>query len=100
MDPALILLLGLAVILVLQFSRFSRQRREVRDVQSSLAVGRKVLTASGMLGTVAALTDDTVTLASEDGHRTEWVRGSVVRVVPDQPAAETPGDEQPPTPTT
>ena len=50
MDPALILLAGLAVILLLQFSRVSRQRREVRETQSALAVGRRVLTAAGMIG--------------------------------------------------
>jgi preprotein translocase subunit YajC len=92
-DPALILLLGLAVILVLQFTRISRQRREVRETQLALEVGRKVLTAAGMIGTVVEVAEDTVVLQGEDGHRTRWVRGSVVRVVPDESSA--PAPEQP-----
>ncbi|WP_336923176.1 preprotein translocase subunit YajC [Aquipuribacter sp. SD81] len=93
MDPALILLAGLALILILQFSRVSRQRREVRATQDSLAVGREVLTAAGMIGTVAAVTEDTVTLVGEDGQRTRWVKGSVVRVLPVPDAA---GDDATP----
>jgi preprotein translocase subunit YajC len=97
-EPALILLAGLAFILILQFSRISRQRREVRDTQASLDVGREVLTAAGMIGTVAEVTEDTVTLVSEDGHRTRWVKASVVRIMPSAQADSPGADDNPDAP--
>lgn len=88
MDPALLLVAGLAVILLLQFSRVRRQQREVRATQSAVAVGAEVLTASGMVGTVVEATGATVVLAGEDGQRTRWVTAAVVRVLgPDDPAS-------------
>lgn len=81
MDPALLLVAGLAFILLLQFSRVRRQQREVRATQAALEVGAEVLTASGMIATVVDVTGATVILAGEDGHRTRWVSGAVVRVL-------------------
>ena len=83
MDPAILLVAGLAVILLLQFTRVRRQQREVRATQSALEVGAEVLTASGMVGTVVESTGATVVLAGEDGQRTRWVTGAVVRVLVD-----------------
>ena len=83
MDPALLLVAGLAIILLLQFSRVRRQQREVRATQAAVEVGAEVLTASGMIGTVVETTGATVTLAGADGSLTRWVTGAVVRVLPD-----------------
>ena len=69
MDPALLLVAGLAIILLLQFSRVRRQQREVRATQAAVEVGAEVLTASGMIGTVVETTGATVTLAGADGSR-------------------------------
>ena len=88
MDPALLLVAGLAVILLLQFSRVRRQQREVKATQSAVAVGAEVLTAAGMVGTVVEADGATVVLAGEDGQRTRWVTAAVVRVLgPDDPAS-------------
>lgn len=88
MDPALLLVAGLAVILLLQFSRVRRQQRQVRETQTGIEVGAEVLTAAGMVGTVVAADDATVTLQGEDGHRTRWVRAAIVRVLSaDEPAS-------------
>ena len=83
MDPAILLVVGLAVILLLQFMRVRRQQRDVRATRSALEVGAEVLTASGMVGTVVETAGATVVLAGEDGQRTRWVTGAVVRVLPD-----------------
>lgn len=83
MDPALLLLAGLAVILLLQFRRARTQQRRVRETQDGLEVGRRVLTAAGMIGTVVEIGDEEVTLASETGDHTLWVRTAVVRVLPE-----------------
>lgn len=88
MDPALLLLLALAVVLVLQFTRVRRQQRAVRDTQSGIEVGVEVLTSAGMVGTISEMDDVTVTLLGLDGSRTRWVRAAVVKVVsPDEPAS-------------
>lgn len=84
MDPlSLLLLVGVAGLLLLQVSRVRRQQREVQAVQAGMTVGAEVLTAAGMVATVSALDESTVTLRSADGHETRWVRGAVVRVVPE-----------------
>lgn len=83
MDPALLLVAGLAVILLLQFNRVRRQQRDVRATQAAIEVGAEVLTAAGMIGTVVETGRGTVTLRSEDGQRTRWVTGAVVRVLPE-----------------
>jgi preprotein translocase subunit YajC len=87
-DPALLLVAGLAVILLLQFSRVRRQQRQVRETQAGIEVGAEVLTAAGMVGTVVVADDATVTLQAEDGTRTRWVRAAIVRVITaDEPAS-------------
>ncbi len=83
MDPALLLVAGLAVILLLQFSRVRRQQREIKNTQSGIEVGAEVLTAAGMVATVVSEDAATVTLRSEDGHTSRWLRGAVVRVLAD-----------------
>lgn len=87
MDPALLLVAGLAIILLLQFSRVRRQQRDIKATQASIEVGAEVLTAAGMVGTVLAVGDATVTLQGIDGHTTRWIRGAVVRVLPDSDPA-------------
>jgi len=82
-DPATLLIAGLAVILLLQIRRVRRQQRDVRATRSALEVGAEVLTASGMIGTVVEAAGATIVLAGEDGQRTRWVAGAVVRVLPD-----------------
>jgi len=83
-DPLSLLLVGgLVLILVLQFNRVRKQQREARDTRSALEVGSEVLTAAGMVATVATVDEATVTLRGADGHLTRWVKGAVVRVLPD-----------------
>ena len=83
MDPALLLVAGLAVILLLQFSRVRRQQRDSKATQAGIEVGAEVLTAAGMVGTVVSFDDATVTLRGEDAHTSRWVRAAVVRVLAD-----------------
>lgn len=83
MDPALLLVAGLAVILLLQFNRVRRQQRDVRTTQAAIEVGAEVLTAAGMIGTVVETSGSTVTLRGEDGQRTRWLAAAVVRVLPE-----------------
>ncbi|TNM64467.1 preprotein translocase subunit YajC [Streptomyces sp. NP160] len=83
---ALILLLPIALLLFL-ILRGRKQQRAVSDLQSTLAVGQRVMTASGLYGTVVELGDTTVDLETSPGVRLTWARAAVARVV-DTPGAD------------
>ncbi|MEH3075958.1 MAG: preprotein translocase subunit YajC [Quadrisphaera sp.] len=86
---ALILLLPIALLLFL-ILRGRKQQRSVADLQSSLAVGQRVMTASGLYGTVLEVTDTTVDLEPSPGVRMTWARAAVARVV-DAPVKDADG---------
>lgn len=86
---ALILLLPIALLLFL-ILRGRKQQRSVSDLQSSLAVGQRVMTASGLYGTVVEVSDTTVDLEPSPGVRMTWARAAVARVV--DPVVASPAD--------
>ena len=63
-----------------------RQRREREQLLSALKKGDRVVTTSGMHGTVTGLNEHTVTLRVADQVKLEFDRGSVGRVV--EPSAD------------
>jgi preprotein translocase subunit YajC len=84
----------LPLLLVLLFVPFimatRRQRRQVaqmQQLQSSLAVGDRVMTTSGLQATVVAFGEDTIDLEIAPGVVTTWMR-QVVRERLTEPAAE------------
>lgn len=80
-DPSL-LFLGLMFVLVFMvFQRGRGQRRELAQVQSSLAPGIEVMTASGLMATVIAVEDDVVTLETAPGQHSRWDRRAVARII-------------------
>jgi preprotein translocase subunit YajC len=88
--PVLILLLF--VPLLLSFRKQRRQFAEMQQLQSSLGVGDRVLTTSGMHATIVATDDDTVDLEIAPGVITTWVR-QAVRERLDDDLDETGADE-------
>lgn len=84
MDPVSLLLVGgLVLILVMQFSRVRKQQQAVKQTQAGLEVGVDVLTAAGLVATVVSVDEATITLRGPDGNLSRWVKGAVVRVLPD-----------------
>jgi preprotein translocase subunit YajC len=78
----LIVLALLAVAFYMFILRPQRMRqRKAQQQQRELSVGAKVMTASGMYATVAAIEDDAVLLEVAPGVTTRWARGAVGRVV-------------------
>ena len=70
------------IIIMGAFLYFSsrRQRKLVQatiDLQESLQVGERVITTSGLEGTIAALGDDTVDLEIAPGVVTRWIKLAV-----------------------
>ena len=99
MDPLflpLLFLVVLAVPLILNARRQKRALAEAQRLQSSLTNGDRVMTTSGLHGTVVDCTDETtVELEIAPGVRTTWLRAAIRERVTDSRASAplaTPGD--------
>lgn len=91
-----ILLLLVIIVWAVVTSGSRRQRQSVARFQDDLAVGEKVMTASGIFGSIAHLDDSRVGLEVASGVVIEVARQAVVRKVEDaEPAGEAhePGGE-------
>ena len=76
-----LLLLAFFVLVV----RPQRARlREAQQVRASLAVGQRVMTTSGLYGTLRGL-DDTVLLEVAPGVQVRWATGAIARVLDGAP---------------
>lgn len=80
MDPLFLLLLLIAV-LALSLINFRRQKRAMADaqrLQNSLTNGDRVLTTSGLHGTVVGSDDETtIDLEIAPGVNTKWLRVAI-----------------------
>ena len=91
----LILPLLLALLFVPLFLSFRKQRRaqtEMTQLQSSLGVGDRVMTTSGMYATIVEVREDGIDLELAPGVVTTWVRAAIRERVVDQ-ADETTDDD-------
>ncbi|QUH01571.1 preprotein translocase subunit YajC [Saccharopolyspora erythraea] len=73
--PLLIALL--AVPLFLQARKQKRAMQDQQKLQNSLAAGDRVMTTSGLFGTVVSTSDDAIELEIASGITTTWVRAAV-----------------------
>jgi preprotein translocase subunit YajC len=93
MDPLLLPLLFIAVLalpLILSSRRQKRAMAEAQRLQSSLTEGDRVMTTSGLQGTVVGSADDTtIDLEIAPGVRTTWLRAAIREKITedDEPAA-------------
>lgn len=85
-------LIGIALVFWLLVIRpQSRRQRELRDMQSSLEVGERVMLTSGVYGTLREVGDQTVGVEVADGVVITVARGAVGQVV-DRPLPGGPDD--------
>ncbi|MCI2420144.1 preprotein translocase subunit YajC [Saccharopolyspora sp. K220] len=94
--PLLIVLL--AVPLFLQARKQKRAVAEQQKLQNSITPGDRVMTTSGVFGTVVATSDDSIDLEIAPGMTTTWVRAAVREKVntDSAPAAESAEKEETP----
>jgi len=86
----LILPLLLVLFAGFMFMTARRQRRQVQEtqqMQSSLVPGDRVMTTSGLYGTIVETDDDTLEIEVAPGVHTTWVRQAVREKV--KPETET-----------
>lgn len=76
----LLLVFGVAIYFLLIRPQ-SRQRKQMQQMQSSLAVGDEVMTGGGLFGTVAAIEEDKVELEISPGVTVRFARAAIARVV-------------------
>lgn len=82
--PNLILPLLLVLMLVFMFFQFRKQKKqmnETMEMQAALTVGTKVMTSTGLYGTVVGLGEDTIDLEIAPGITTTWVRRAVAKIL-------------------
>lgn len=89
----LLFLLVLALPLFLGARRQKKAMREAQELQSSLVVGERVLTTSGVQATIVDLGDETVDLEIAPGVRTTWVRAAIRERLVDRDADAEIGDD-------
>ncbi|GGO72532.1 preprotein translocase subunit YajC [Nonomuraea cavernae] len=82
----LILLVVVFYFLLIRPQR--KRQQEAIKMQNSLAPGARVMTTTGLFGTVVAVDNDDVILEVAPGIETRWVKAAIGRVV-------TPGDAPP-----
>ena len=72
----------LAVAFYFLIIRPQRQRqRQQRELMSALKAGDRVMTASGIFGTVVSMDADTVMLRIAEGVEVEVARGAISQIV-------------------
>jgi preprotein translocase subunit YajC len=75
----LLLMFGLLGLMMYFMSRRQRKaQQQQHDLQNSLSIGDRVMTTSGLYGTVTDTSSDTtITIEIAPGFETEWLRAAV-----------------------
>lgn len=82
------LLLPLLIVLMVGMLYFGtrrqkRQQQQQQQMQNSLSYGDRVMTTSGLHGTVVSSDDDSIDLEIADGVVTTWLRAAVREKIAD-----------------
>lgn len=80
---------GLGAMMYFGMRKQKRQVAETKRMQESVVPGTRVMTTSGLHGTVTAVADDTIELEIAPEVRTTWVRAAVREVIVPGPTDET-----------
>jgi preprotein translocase subunit YajC len=84
-SPFSMLLPILGMLVIFYFLMIRPQQKRQKEVQKMLAAvkkGDRILTASGLYGTVAGVKDDVVVVQIADNVKVEMVKSAVTGVVP------------------
>ena len=67
-----VMLVALVVMMFLSSSRQRKALKQIEQLQASLVPGDRVMTTSGLRGTVVSTTENQVVLEIAPGVRTDW----------------------------
>jgi preprotein translocase subunit YajC len=79
---------GLGGLMYFSMKKQKRAAAATRQMHDSLVPGARVMTTSGLHGTVTAIADDTIELEIAPGLRTTWVRAAVREIVVPGPSED------------
>lgn len=88
MNQMLLPILMFAALGAMMFFGMRKQKRQAAEskrMQESLLPGTRVMTTSGLYGTISSVADDTIELEVAPGVRTNWVRAAIREVVVEAP---------------
>jgi preprotein translocase subunit YajC len=93
LDPTflIILVIGIGAMFLLS-SRQRKAQKEQLSFRDNLQPGQRVMTGSGMYGTVVEVDGDEVTLESTPGAQSVWIKAAIARLV-DPPVEEVVEDD-------
>lgn len=80
---------GLGGLMYFSMKKQKKAAAATKQMHASLVPGARVMTTSGLHGTVTAVADDTIELEIAPGLRTTWVRAAVREIVVPGPTDET-----------
>ena len=84
----ILLFAGLGGLMYFSMRKQKRAAATTKQMHESLVPGARVMTTSGLHGTITAVADDTIELEIAPGVRTTWVRAAVREIVVPGPADE------------
>src|SRR6476660_2309713 len=84
----ILLFAGLGGLMYFSMKKQKRVAAATKQMHESLVPGARVMTTSGLHGTVTAIADDTIELEIAPGLRTTWVRAAVREIVVPGPTDE------------
>ncbi|MBM9467032.1 preprotein translocase subunit YajC [Nakamurella leprariae] len=91
MEAMLLPILLFAALGFMMYSGMRKQKRQIaatKTMQDQLVPGTRVMTTSGVHGTVTAVADDTIELELAPGVRTTWVKAAVREIVVPGPTTD------------
>jgi preprotein translocase subunit YajC len=77
-------LIGVMIVLMVIMQRRSKKKQEAQvDFRRTLAVGQRVMNLGGLVGLVTTVEGDVITIQSQGGDTSSWVRRAIRNVIPD-----------------
>lgn len=88
MESMMLPILMFGALGLMMFFGMRKQKRQIaaqQDMQNTVKPGARVMTTSGLHGTVTAVADDTIELEIAPGVATTWIRAAIREVIVPSP---------------
>ncbi|WP_051426053.1 preprotein translocase subunit YajC [Jiangella gansuensis] len=94
MEALLLPIMLIAVFYFLLIRPQQRQRKQMAELQQSVAPGTKVMTTAGLIATVVEIDDDEVVLEVAPGVHSRYVRRAIVNVIQSEESKPASADDE------
>ncbi|TXL68076.1 preprotein translocase subunit YajC [Cerasibacillus terrae] len=83
LGPLIPIILMFVIFYFLLIRPQQKRQKQVREMQSNLEKGNKIVTIGGLHGVIHAMDEDTIVIQANDGSKLTYDRGAVREVVQD-----------------